>query len=70
MKKFYVKPEIEIVALEMDVYMLTNSADESLPGTSAEIQVVKEMKSMPTATAASGVTSGQRIKSAGRLNQR
>ncbi|MBO5134845.1 MAG: hypothetical protein J6C15_06835 [Bacteroidaceae bacterium] len=34
MKKFYVKPEIEIVALEMDVYMLTNSADESLPGTS------------------------------------
>ena len=34
MKKFYVKPEIEIVALEMDVYMLTNSADESPPGTS------------------------------------
>ena len=64
MKKFYVKPEIEIVALEMDVYMLTNSADESLPGTSAEIQVVKKMKSTPTVTAASGVTCGQKIKSA------
>lgn len=70
MKKFYVKPEIEIVALEMDVYMLTNSADESLPGTSGGDTGSEGDEVDANATAASGETCGQKIKSASRLNQR
>ena len=34
MKKQYVKPEAEVIEFENETYMLTVSADESLPGTS------------------------------------
>ena len=34
MKKQYVKPEAEVLVFENEAYMLSVSADDSLPGTS------------------------------------